>query len=123
MPIVKLVELVCGTCGVPHAIPEALYEECKREGGFWTCPNGHSRGYGEGTTAAELKRAKQALAQKDDEIRATKDALDYAKSEIERQKRRTAAGVCPCCNRTFVQLARHMKTKHPSYNVVPLKKA
>jgi hypothetical protein len=24
-------------------------------------------------------------------------------------------GVCPCCNRTFQQLARHMKAKHPGY--------
>lgn len=121
VPLVNLHELVCGTCGVPHAIPEALYVKCKEEGGFWHCPNGHTRGWGEGTTTAKLKRAEQALAQKDDEIRAAHDALVYAKSQIEKQKKRAAHGVCPCCNRTFVQLARHMKTKHPDYNVVPLK--
>lgn len=28
---------------------------------------------------------------------------------------RVGAGVCPCCKRTFQQLARHMKCKHPKY--------
>lgn len=32
-----------------------------------------------------------------------------------RIKRRVSAGVCPCCNRTFQCLARHMATKHPDY--------
>jgi hypothetical protein len=26
-----------------------------------------------------------------------------------------ANGVCPCCNRTFQNLARHMAGKHPDY--------
>lgn len=30
-------------------------------------------------------------------------------------RNRAAAGVCPCCNRTFEQLGRHMTTKHPEY--------
>lgn len=30
---------------------------------------------------------------------------------------RIGAGICPCCNRTFSQLARHMQSKHPD---VPL---
>lgn len=41
--------------------------------------------------------------------------LAEAAREAERLRRRTAAGVCPCCNRSFVQLARHMKTKHPDH--------
>ncbi len=30
-------------------------------------------------------------------------------------KKRAANGVCPCCNRTFSDLARHMKAKHPDF--------
>lgn len=133
MPLVKLIELTCGTCGVPHAIPEKMYETLKNEGGFWHCPNGHQRGWSEGTIAAELKRARQALAQKDDEIREKAKLVEEMNQLLQAQKRQTASlkkraanGVCPCCNRTFVQLARHMKTKHPDFtpgNVVPLKKA
>lgn len=32
-----------------------------------------------------------------------------------RLRKRASAGVCPCCNRTFSQLARHMQTKHPTF--------
>lgn len=32
-----------------------------------------------------------------------------------RIKNRVAKGVCPCCNRTFENLQRHMTTKHPDY--------
>lgn len=30
-------------------------------------------------------------------------------------KRRVAAGVCPCCTRTFQNLAAHMQNKHPGF--------
>jgi len=36
-----------------------------------------------------------------------------ANTELKRVKRRINGGVCTCCNRTFTNLARHMKTKHP----------
>lgn len=32
------------------------------------------------------------------------------------------AGVCPCCNRTFSQLSRHMQSKHPDVPFVPAAK-
>lgn len=36
-----------------------------------------------------------------------------AEGEIRRQAKRSAAGVCSACNRTFQNMARHMHTKHP----------
>ncbi len=35
-----------------------------------------------------------------------------------RTRKRVGSGVCPCCSRTFQQLARHMKAKHPAYTEV-----
>jgi len=32
-----------------------------------------------------------------------------------RIKNRIANGVCPCCQRTFQNLGRHMKSQHPNY--------
>jgi|GEM_PF-2697621 len=43
---------------------------------------------------------------------ATLARLNEAETKARRAERRIHAGVCPHCNRTFVQLARHMKTKH-----------
>jgi hypothetical protein len=32
-------------------------------------------------------------------------------------QKRVGNGVCPCCNRTFEDLARHMKVKHREYSL------
>lgn len=37
------------------------------------------------------------------------------KGVVTKLKKRAANGVCPCCNRTFVDLARHMAGKHPTF--------
>jgi hypothetical protein len=44
-----------------------------------------------------------------------KRSLTAHKGHTTRIKNRIAAGVCPCCNRTFKNLARHMGNKHPDY--------
>lgn len=36
-------------------------------------------------------------------------------------KKRVQGGACPCCNRHFVQLERHMATKHPEIVGLPKK--
>ena len=120
----QLTQLECGNCGVVHCIPTTMYENCRREGGFWTCPNGHSRGWQHGaekTEIANLRRERDLLAQqaaqKDDEIAAQAKAM-------KRLKKRAAAGTCPCCSRSFSNMSVHMKKQHPEFvadNVVRLK--
>jgi len=119
----ELMEMQCGSCGVWHAIPKVMYESCLEEGGFWHCPNGHSRGYSEGSLRKKLE--KEEKRRKWAENNAQQARLDAAKSERgriaqkaanTRMKNRAKAGVCPCCSRTFKQLASHMKNKHPDFN-------
>jgi predicted RNA-binding Zn-ribbon protein involved in translation (DUF1610 family) len=124
--VTALTHLECGNCGVVHAIPTSMYENCRREGGYWTCPNGHSRGWKDGaekTEIANLRRERdrlvQSAAQKDDEIAA------QAK-QMKRLKKRAAAGTCPCCSRSFSNMSTHMRKQHPEFvaeNVVRLKVA
>lgn len=38
-----------------------------------------------------------------------------ARKAVEKKLNRVSAGTCPCCNRSFKQLAAHMKNKHPDY--------
>lgn len=130
MPTVNLsgerhVVIQCGTCAVRHTIPEVVYDCCWREGGFWYCPNGHSRGWKEGQDERDHKalrlerdRLKQQTAQLQDEVAVERKRAEEAENKAMRTKRRACAGVCPCCNRSFENVQRHMKTKHP--NVVPL---
>lgn len=129
----ELVEIQCGSCGVWHAIPTAMHANCLEEGGFWHCPNGHSRGYKEGRREREAIRRerdqlKQRIAQIEDDARRERDRLlgEKAKAEKEAAKlrKRAKGGACPCCNRTFQNMSRHMKMQHPEFatdNVVKLK--
>lgn len=94
------------------------------------CPRGHAQHYGDSEldrvkaklaeqtriATEQAARAQQAQARMQSAELAEERAVterNAAQREVKRMKTRAAAGVCPCCNRTFVQLARHMKTKHP----------
>lgn len=94
----------CGHCGIQFAVPERWLDDRRSKHDTFYCPNGHPRVF-----AAESREEKLARERAEDE---TTD---------ERRLRGVAAGVCPCCNRTFQQLARHMASKHP--NVVAIKGA
>jgi hypothetical protein len=71
----------------------------------------------------EKLRAQEAITrdEKENARRARQDAEYFQKSrnaykgQVTRLKNRAAAGVCPCCNRHFTALERHMKTKHPEF--------
>lgn len=126
----------CGTCAVWHTVPEIVYECHRREGGFHSCPNGHQRGWSKGAEEIEREnirrerdRLKQETARLADEIAAQTARAEKAEAATKRLKKRTAAGTCPCCKRTFSNMAEHMKHQHPEFvadtgaKVVPLKRA
>lgn len=110
----------CITCGVIYTGPQALLKNQREKGGYHTCCNGHSQGWSKEQsenekTRRERDRLKQQLAQRDDEIRAKERQIEAERKKATKAKKRNAAGVCPCCNRTVGQMARHMKTKHPTF--------
>lgn len=123
---------VCPSCGVTYALPERLVMDRREKGGEWYCPNGHALGFSK-TDADRLREdAAKLRAKLDDEKRNTdwwKQRNQEARKEAEHQearangykgaltkfKKRVGNGVCPCCNRTFVDLGRHMETKHPAF--------
>lgn len=41
------------------------------------------------------------------------------KGVVTRTRNRIANGVCPCCDRSFTNLQRHMASKHPDYAHAP----
>lgn len=111
----------CPNCGMLFAITEELENRRRADGKSFYCPNGHSMSYGD-TVHDRLRdeRARTArLTASLDQVRADRDALERSRSAVRGQltkvKRRVANGVCPCCNRTFKDLAAHMTTQHPDY--------
>lgn len=115
---VTMTDMECGECGIQFSVPETWRAEKQKTGKSWYCPNGHSRVYRESDAdaahrllAAEKQRHANTLAR----LNEAEAAEQRATKELKRVKKRVLAGVCPCCNRTFQQLARHMKTKHPNH--------
>lgn len=116
----------CGECGVPFALNDEFIRERRNDHKTWYCPNGHSRYYPEKNETeqakAQVARLQRQLANRDEDLRAERAAHKVterrraaAKGQLTKTKKRVANGVCPCCNRTFADLARHMAGKHPDY--------
>jgi len=117
----------CITCGVVFTVPESKRDHARAEGGYFSCPNGHSQGWSKERseseqTRRERDRLKQKLAEKDDEIRQERERKEAAerqvaaaRGQVTRLKNRASKGVCPCCNRSFENLHRHMTSKHPAF--------
>lgn len=115
-----------------------MYDGLQEEGGFYHCPNGHKWGWSEGRKKRdelrlERDRLRQSVAQWQDDSRRERERAEAAersarayKGAATRMKNRVKAGVCPCCSRTFQNIARHMASQHPGEemdNVVELGQA
>lgn len=120
------VEETCIFCGISFFMPEAFQQERTRDHKNFYCPNGHGQIYASETEAERLRKELNAAMQREETIRQQREEargllvkeqekLRLANAAAKRQKKRQAAGVCPCCHRTVSAMARHMKTKHPDF--------
>lgn len=116
---------MCGNCGVVWGIPEKFMELRRIDGKIHFCPNGHEWHYGGETEAQKLRRELETTRDRLSAERAAKDqarahaadlkaSLRTTKGVVTKMKKRVASGVCPVadCNRHFVDLERHMASKH-----------
>ena len=109
----------CFTCGCEFAMTQDFYNNRLRNKDSFFCPAGHSQHY-LGKSDKELRREAEARAEAAEAQARAADAETRrikreAKAEQTRLAQRARGGVCPCCNRSFVKLAQHMKTKHPEH--------
>ena len=122
---------ICGTCGVEYAIRRQFVAKLRETHAHFHCPSAHPT-YFPAKTEAELLKEKLAAVEKERDTAikrkewaeqaegiATKER-DKARTERDRLRKRAQNGACPCCKRTFSNLARHMAIKHPE---TPEKKA
>lgn len=112
-------------CGMRHAIPAELddfqdrqHDNGERQTSIY-CPLGHTHiraGKGEAERLRErLARTEQANRASRDLLAAEERSHAATRGHLTRVKKRAAHGVCPCCNRTFQNVARHMESRHPDY--------
>lgn len=131
-------ELETCWCGMPFMLSKDLRYQARNRGHTIYCPLGHTITWKE-TEETRLRRErdrlKQDQARLEDEKRwaeqqaqMARERADKAEKATKRLKKRASAGTCPCCNRTFANMAQHMKHQHPELlsengtKVVPLKR-
>ena len=110
---VELTEINCGECGGTYAINERYRLQKYQTGQSWTCPYCKTGwGYSGNSENEKLRRELQAERQRKESALARENEERAAKEKLERKLKRVDRGVCPQCNRTFANLARHMTCKH-----------
>jgi hypothetical protein len=102
----------CAGCGSIFGVPTLLLSEFRKSHRNFYCPIGCSNHY-PGESSEE--KAKRLLSEECARHQRTIARANAAEQEMERMKKRAKSGVCPCCNRTFLKLAYHIKAKHPEY--------
>lgn len=115
----------CAACGMTFGLTADFIRRRRTDGGTFYCPAGHTNHYRENEhdkIRRERDRLKQQQARYEDWLKEERERREQAersasarKGQITRLKNRAAAGVCPCCSRSFENLRRHMSAKHPSF--------
>ena len=114
-------------CGIQLAIPHSLWRKAQSDNRHAVyCPLGHQFVYSDNETDRERAKNEQlarALASAREDTRVAQIEAQQARHRERAQKaaktglkNRVAAGVCPCCTRSFQNLARHMAGQHPDWS-------
>ena len=101
----------CANCMMPFWVPEDWKKQRQNDRGTFYCPNGHSMSYTEGESERLRKMLNQANAM-NSALAAKLTGAQTERDKLERKLKRVERGVCPHCNRSFQNLARHMCSKH-----------
>lgn len=102
------------TCGIAFAIPYELDRQMHERGKSVFCPRGHQWHYTT-TLEEELKRERVSHRATRELLEAEERSHRSTRGQLTRARKRAQAGLCPCCQRTFANVARHMATKHPDF--------
>jgi ribosomal protein L37AE/L43A len=122
----------CGACGAKQAMTREAENIYRQNHATFYCVHGHQRAWNAGESEEDKLRRerdqlRQRIAYKDDMIREAEERAEHERRRANGYKghatkitKRAKAGVCPCCNRTFKQLAQHMANKHPHFTPLEL---
>lgn len=109
----------CCNCGMAFAMTTDFQKRRLKDRKSFYCPSGHGQHYTGRSEAQKLRAELRRANNRADEMQqqAAKEGQRAASisRSYKRVRDRVKNGVCPCCNRTFDNLARHMKTKHEDY--------
>lgn len=107
-----------GCCGVKFAMNDSMLEARKNNHRTWYCPNCGCHLHYPGESEEErlrrqLEHERDVSQSRAEQLRRQEYRTRAAKANLTKFRKRVGKGVCPCCNRTFQNLARHMASQHP----------
>ncbi len=119
----------CPTCGGTYALSAQFLDERRDDGVGWHCPYcQNSIAYCKSETdrlRQELERQKQSTAyqrrekerylQHRNTLQRSRNGMKSVLVREQKKLARIRRGVCPCCNRHFKNVQRHMDSQHPLY--------
>jgi DNA-binding XRE family transcriptional regulator len=113
---VTLETTVCYKCACLFAWPAELRKRRLDDRNSFWCPNGHEQHFTGKSEAEKLRDEVQRQKQMREAEEARRRRIEAERDQVSRahhrMRERVMNGVCPCCNRTFQNLMRHMKTEH-----------
>jgi hypothetical protein len=123
---VTLEAINCCNCGVTFAMPETWLDTFRKDPArTFYCPAGHGNVFRksiEQRLRDELERKNRELADAErqtkmlaGDLRSQKFKTQSAQMHAAKLKKRIKNGVCPCCQRTFKNLAEHISHMHPEF--------
>ena len=123
---ITLDPVTCCACGVVFGMERHLKKQRVEDHASFYCPNGHSQHFTGETEADQLRKqlkqrenslkwARERAAGEERRADHAERRLAATKGVVTKMKKRVGAGVCPCCNRHFSALERHMASQHPEF--------
>lgn len=110
---------ICCNCGMAFAMPKDYQERRRKDHESFYCPAGHRQHYLGETEETKLRRKLEStehrLSQEEDRRERAEEQSRQKERKYARIRDRVKNGVCPCCNRTFLNLGNHMKSQHPDF--------
>ena len=115
----KLSTICCAECAMTFAVPERFETDRRKDHKSFCCPAGHRQSFTAESDEEKMRRerdiARQQLARAEQETASVNRRLENEKKEVKKLKKRAAAGACPCCHRSFLNMAIHMRKQHPNF--------
>lgn len=109
----------CVNCGMIFAVTADFQWRRRNDHKTFYCPAGHGQHY---TGASEAQRLREQLEKErhrrqaeTGRAEAIAQQRDRVVKSYNRIRDRVKNGVCPCCNRTFQNLMKHMESQHPEF--------
>jgi len=119
----EFAQIECCNCHVIFAMTDEMDQHYHTTKKLFYCPNGHGQHYTGVDREQQLKDRIKGMEARNSALRDQLDATERSKSALKgvvtRKKNElesVKSGKCPCCNKYFKVLHKHMENRHPTYD-------